>query len=345
MTTTDIEAEREVIGGKPFKSYVLRRVQLIPLQEGEITLGTATLDNTISFYKTDEEFAYRRPSVTHNATVSNQLKLIHVSSLPLDKQPANFTNTIGHFIISAKVLKATDTANDNNSLEIRIDGIGNFQNLVCPIINWPSNIEHFDIETTESIDKLSFPVSGKKIFTIPFSYKYEGKTIIPPISFSYFDADKHVYNSIATDSITINVLPAVEKIDTTKISAEVGNGKYIWIVPCIAVVAGIILWLTFFRKKAEIVAEIVELQIIVEAPIITKTDAEKLNELLVIEDDKQFFQEAKILATDLLDQAKEATRQAHLQQIIGNCNQVLYAYNTSISKEYVFEQLEQLIIA
>jgi hypothetical protein len=343
MTTTDIEAEREVIGGKIFKSYIIRRVQLIPLQEGELTLGAATLDNTISFYKTAEEIAFRRPSVTHNATISNQPKLIHVASLPLIKQPANFANTIGHFIISVKVLKTTDTANDNNSLEIRIDGIGNFQNLVCPTINWPSNIDHFDIETAESIDKLSFPVLGKKIFTIPFSYKHKGLTVIPPISFSYFDADKHVYNTIATSSININVLPAVEKIDATKISAEVGNGKYIWIVPCIAMIAGLILWLTFFRKKTAVTIKEDEAQIIVDAPIIVQTDVEKLNELLVIEDDKQFFQAAKILAVDLLYQAKEATKQAHLQQIIGSCNQVLYAYDTTILKENIFEQLEQLI--
>ncbi len=345
MTTSDIEAEHEVIGGNIFKSYIIRKVQLIPLQEGELALGTATLDNTISFYKTSEEIAFHRPSITQNVTVSNPQKLIHVSSLPLAKQPANFANTIGNFIISAKVLKATDTANDNNSLEIRIDGIGNFQNLVCPTINWPSNIEHFDIETAESIDKLSFPVSGKKIFTIPFSNKKEGATIIPPISFSYFDADKHVYHTIATDSITIKVLPAVEKIDATKISVEVGNGKYIWIVPGIAVVAGLILWLTFFRKKIAAAIQKDETSIITEVPIAAKTDDEKLNELLVIEDDNQFFQEAKTLAISLLEPAIETSKQAHLQQIIDACNQVLYAYNTNVSKEQVFEKLEQIIIA
>lgn len=343
MTTTDIEAEREVVNGKVFKSYVIRRVQLIPLQEGNITLGAATLDNTISFFKTAEEIAYRRPSITHTATISNLPKQIQVLGLPTDKLPANFTNTIGTFIISAKVLKTTDTANDNNSLEIRVDGIGNFQNLVCPTINWPKNIEHFDVETAESLDKFSFPVSGKKIFTLPFSCKKEGKTVIPPINLAYFDADKKQYAIASTDSISIDVLQAVEKIDVTKITPKVGNIKYVWIIPCIAVVAGILLWLTFFRKKTEVVVEKAEEVTIIEDPIVIKTDTEKLNDLLLIEDDKQYFQEAKMLATNLLNQANETSKQVQVQQVIDACNQVLYAYNTAISKEHVFEQLEQII--
>jgi hypothetical protein len=343
MTTTDIEAEKEVIGGKVFKSYIIRRVQLIPLQEGDITLGAATLDNTISFYKTVDEITQRRPSITHTATISNTVKIIHANSMPTNKEAANFTNSIGTFMISAKVLKTTDTANDNNSLEIRIDGIGNFQNLICPTIDWPKNVDHFDIESTESLDKFSFPVSGKKVFTVPFICKQTGKLVIPPISFTYFDADKKAFATTSTDSIRINVLPQAEKIEVAKISTEVGNGKYIWIVPCIAVVAGIVLWLSFFRKKAPV--SISEAIVATTEPVTVtaKTDAELLNELLLIEDDKQYFQEAKSLADSMLQTLTDSHKQQQLQQVINQCNEVLYAYNNSISKAQIFEQLELVI--
>lgn len=344
MTTTDIEAEREVIGGKVFRSYIIRRVQLIPLQEGDITLGAATLDNTISFYKSVEEITQHRPSITHTATISNASTLIHANSLPISKEAINFNNSIGTFIISAKVLKTTDTANDNNSLEIRIDGIGNFQNLICPTVNWPKNVDHFDVESNESLDKFSFPVSGKKVFTVPFICKQTGKLVIPPISFTYFDADKQVYTTTSTDSIHINVLPSVEKIEVAKISTEIGNGKYIWIVPCIAVVAGIVLWLSFFRKKA-VATTVPEATIttIETIPVVAKTDIELLNELLLIEDDKQYFQEAKSLADSMLQKLTDSHKQQQLQQVINQCNEVLYAYNNSISKAQIFEQLEEVI--
>ncbi len=343
MTTTDIEAEREVIGGKVFKSYIIRRVQLIPLQEGDITLGAATLDNTISFYKTVDEITQNRPSITHTATISNAATIIHANSLPTSKVAVKFANSIGTFMISAKVLKTTDTANDNNSLEIRVDGIGNFQNLICPTISWPKNVDHFDVESTESLDKFSFPVSGKKVFTVPFICKQAGKLVIPPISFIYFDADKKVYATTSTDSIRINVLPQAEKIEVAKISTEVGNGKYIWIVPCIAVVAGIILWLSFFRKKAPETMPEAIVTITETVMIAAKTDAELLNELLLIEDDKQYFQAAKSLADSFLNGTSSSTKQGQLQQLINQCNEVLYAYNNSISKAKIFEQLEQVI--
>lgn len=346
MTTTDIEAEREVIGGKVFKSYIIRRVQLIPLQEGDITLGAVTLDNTISFYKTVDEITQHRPSITHTATISNAATIIHANSLPTSKEAVKFTNSIGTFMISAKVLKTTDTANDNNSLEIRIDGIGNFQNLICPTINWPKNVDHFDVESNESLDKFSFPVSGKKMFTVPFICKQTGKFVIPPISFTYFDADKKVYATTSTDSIRINVLPPAEKIEVAKISTEVGNGKYIWIVPCIAVVAGIVLWLSFFRKKAvNTIASEAIITTIETVTVVAKTDTELLNELLLIEDDKQYFQEAKSLADSMLQKQNDNNKLLQLQSVINQCNEVLYAYNNSITKAQIFEQLEQAIKA
>ena len=345
MTNTDVEAEKEVVNGKVFKSYIIRRVQLIPLQEGDIALGTATLDNTISFYKNAEEVIQHKPSITHTATISNAVKTIHATSLPASKEAANFNNSIGVFMITAKVLKTNDTANDNNSLEIRIDGIGNFQNLTCPTINWPKNIEHFDVESSETLDKQSFPVSGKKIFTIPFSCKQQGKITIPPISITYYNAEKKLYATSSTDSIRINVLPPAEKIEVAKLSTEVGNGKYIWIVPCIALVAGIILWLSFFRKKANTIQPEVVVAADETVTIVAKTNTELLNELLLIEDDKMFFQEAKNLATSFSQALNDSNKQSQLHQVINHCNEVLYAYNTSITKSQIFEQLEQIITA
>ncbi|MFC4231192.1 BatD family protein [Parasediminibacterium paludis] len=339
MTSTDIEAAKEVIDGKVFRSYVIRRVQLVPLQEGDITLGTATIDNTISFYKNAAEIAQHKPSITQTATITSTVKLIHISNLPTFKGASHFSNSVGTFMITAKALKTLDTANDNNSLEIRIDGIGNFQNIMCPVINWPKKIDHFEVVSTESLDKFSFPISGKKVFTVPFICKQAGNLVIPPISFTYFDADKQVYTTTSTDSIHIKVLPVAEKIEMTKISTEVGNGKYIWIVLGIALVAGFVLWLSLFRKKIPTtIATTTE-----TIAVLDKTDTELLNDLLLLEDDKLFFQESKSLATNFLQKYMDSNQQKQLYHIINQCNEVLYAYNNGISKAQIFEELEQVI--
>ena len=122
---------------------------------------------------------------------------------------------------------------------------------------------------------------------------------IAPISFSFFDGSTKQYQTVSTDSIFVTILPAITKMDSAKISVEVGNGKYIWIVLCIAIIAAIILWLTFFKSTRR-VALITEIKQAISTPIITKTTAEKLSDLQFIEEGNPFFEAVKELVTTLL---------------------------------------------
>lgn len=342
MTTDDLVVSKEIINNKAYKSYIIRRVQLVPLQAGNITLGSAEVENTVSFYKNITDAYNGVPYIVKNITISNEPLTIKVTALPTEKQPVNFKNSIGNFIISAKVAKLTDTANDNNHLEIRIDGVGNFQNIVCPVVSWPAGIEHFEANVTESINKLSFPARGKKIFTIPFSCKKQGIANLPPISFSFFDGASKQYQTVNTDSIFITILPSVDKIDSTKVSAEVGNKKYVWIVPCIAIVAGIMLWLTFFKSPKKTVV-ITDTKQAISAPIMAKNITEKLSDLLLIEEGKSFFETAKELATTLLQTENNSQKIAELHTLIDACNQRLYGSNFKVTKNAVMHSLEQII--
>ncbi len=342
MTTNDLTVNKEIINGKAYKSYIIRKVQLVPLQAGTITLSTAEVENTISFFKTITDAYNGLPFLVKKVTISNEPLTIKVIALPIQKQPINFKNTIGNFIISAKVAKLTDTVNDNNNLLIRIDGIGNFQNIVCPAVSWSNSIDYFEADATENIDRLSFPTSGKKIFTIPFSCKKEGIATIAPISFSFFDGATKQYQTVSTDSIFIGILPAITKIDPTKISVEVGNGKYIWIVLCIAIVAGIILWLTYFKAPKKVVVT-TETKQGISTPIITKTTAEKLSDLQFIEEGSPFFEAVKELVTTLLLTEKNSLKITELNALLDACNQSLYAYNTALTKGTMMDTLKQLI--
>jgi hypothetical protein len=342
MTTNDLTVNKEIINGKAYKSYIIRKVQLVPLQAGTITLGTAEVENTISFFKTFTDVYNGLPFLVKTVTIGNEPLTIKVKGLPIEKQPDNFKNSVGNFIISAKVDKLTDTANDNNNLVIRIDGIGNFQNITCPVVSWSTGIDNFEADATESIDRLSFPTSGKKIYTIPFSCKKEGIATIAPIIFSFFDGTTKQYQTVSTDSIFITVLPAITKVDSTKISVVVGNEKYIWIVLCIAVVAGIILWFIFFKttKKTDVITET---EAVINTAIITKTNTERLNDILFLEEGKPFFEAAKELATILIQTERNTLKMTELHALIDACNQSLYANNSTLTKSKAMATLEQLI--
>jgi hypothetical protein len=355
MTTDDLFPQNELYNGKMYRTYIVRKVQLVPLQVGPMKLDITSVDNNISFFNNDSELYGNTPSVKKNIQLTSQPLVINVKPLPEKGQPTNFSNVIGRFKVSAKASRSTDTANDNNNLEITIEGNGNFKGIEIPVVNWPAHIEHFEASVNESIDKLSFPENGTKIVNIPFVVKQPGNFVIPPVPFTYFDADKQQYITVQTDSIPLKIIPASNQfgVDTSRISADVTNHKYIWIVPAIALIAGFAWWWKYGRRKPGETKN----SGTNPAPITTSTplvDAapqelirleEAINELLLIEGHSAFYRGAKQLAVLLLKQEREAGKKEIIVLIVQQCDAVLYAADSSISKEDILKQLEALAIS
>ena len=351
MTTEDQVPQTGKFKGKEYKSYVIRKVQLFPLQTGDLKLDIASVENQITLFKRSS-FGYETP-ITQSVTLSSEPLTIHVNPLPEKNKPLDFNGTIGNFTISTRAHKIVDTAEDNNMLEINIEGFGNFQSINCPKINWPANVEHFESTEKSDINKITFPASGTKTFTIPFVIKQAGKTVLPPIEFSYLDIDKQEYKKVKSDSITILVSPALKnKFDANKLSQDITNHKYIWIVPLIALVVGISWWLRFGRKKQqekniaiatkeEINSPLTETESLVQ--VVELTAVEKLNELLLLETDKAFFTQTKQFGFDLLEKEADPEKRKALIQIIEQCNEALYSPVAAINKESVFRALEKLV--
>lgn len=358
MTTENTFPELEEINGKTFKSYIVRKVQLYPLHAGDIALGSASVENIFSIYNPETTLEDYRNGTggRQNKTVivSSDPVTIHVSDFPEKNRPTNFDGAVGSFTIKAMVNKRNDTANENNSLQILIEGEGGFQNVSCPIIAWPKNIEAFEATTTEMVNKVVYPATGGKSFDIPFVAKVKGKFTIPAISFSFYDMQTHEYKTISTEDITINVAEAkANNIDPTKVHADITNFRYIWIVPAIALLAGIGWWLRFGRTKqpmpqqmiaaADKMIEAETIKEIERETIKEQTDVAKLNKLLLTDNDIEFFKQAKLFCQELLLKQTDATKKSSLETLINECNAVLYASSTAISKDEMLRKLEGII--
>lgn len=358
MTTEDILPQVEKIHGKEYKSYIIRKVQLIPLETGDLKLDIASVENTITLYRGSSAYTVDGTEM-HTITVSNDPMVIHVNPLPEKNKPAGFTGAVGNFSISTGVHKPVDTAGDNNSLQITIQGGGNFQNISCPIVQWPANTEHFSVSEKSDINKLLFPATGSKTFEIPFVSDQQGQTIIPKVHFSYYDADARRYKTISSDSIAIKVDPATKyKIDKEKVSEDVTNHKYIWLVPAIALLAGLSWWWNYGRKKEQqnmiteygaaenIVPEVTEKQAIsteiIAAPIINYEN--KVYELLAIQDDKTFYTEVKQVTATLLENETDTAKKEEWRHIIKLCNEALYSPVANINRYDISERLKILLI-
>lgn len=348
MTTDDLVPEIEVLNGKKYKVHTIRKVQLIPLHVGTILLDTAAIENIFTVYDKNvtqqqinakQAFSHDQIHISYSKPVT-----IVVKELP-NNTLLNFTDAIGNFNIQATLLKSTDTANENNQLKITVSGSGNFSNVTCPTILWPLACKSFEISSTESIDQLAFPNTGTKEFIIPFITEKEGEYTIPPILFTYFDADSNSFKTIETLPLKLEVLPQLASIiDESKLQKDITNKKYFWIVPVIALLAAIGWWIKFGRKKNTSTLTNKEQNHYAskETFILPETSIEINAEPLenYIHNSTEFFSKAKNKAESFLNSNKYTHQEIILKQIIAQCNAALYAGDESIDKLQLIEDLK-----
>lgn len=267
------QAQYEKYNGKEYNVYLLRKVQLYPLQEGRYELEEIQVDNTVSFIK--ESFARDQNTlngilrafgeeglgpgawVKEQVSVSSQPQVITVKPLPADKQPASFAGAVGQFTIQSDVADKQLAVGDVTSLNIVVSGSGNLPVMGSPDIQWPPGIETFESESKEELNKSVSPITGKKIFTIPFSPAAAGNYVVPAVILVAFDPMAGKFVELKTDSIPIMVIAApVQKSAKGIPAGEPGSGTaginhlpwYLYLL-AILIFMGVLIFLFAWKKK------------------------------------------------------------------------------------------------
>jgi hypothetical protein len=213
---------RETVNGREYNVYIIRKAQLYPLQPGNIEIEKAEVENTIQFVKEDyivhqgqiwddifSDFtqATLPPEAIENHKVTLQSKPIFITVKPLPEKgkPANFKGAVGDFEISAELKKDNLTTDEAGKLLLQIKGEGNLQLVTAPDIVWPKGIEGYDPKITNTLNKLSTPVSGNILYEYDFTVDSAGKYLLPAITFSYFDNKTASYKTSSTQPINFTV--------------------------------------------------------------------------------------------------------------------------------------------
>ena len=217
----------ETYNGRKYNVYVLRKVQLYPLQSGDVVLDAVASENKVTFLKGEyanarngayfydllQDFASNSADansiVTKNVQLKSEPLTIHVKALPASNKPENFKGAVGNFTMTAALANKNLTTDDAGSLQVMITGIGNIQLVNSPQISWPDGIEHFDANIKDDIDKMASPMKGNKVFTFPFVVTKKGNYSIDSISFSYFDPATSSYKMIKTKPIAFTVTKGI----------------------------------------------------------------------------------------------------------------------------------------
>ncbi len=240
----------EKIDGEEYNVFIIRKVQLTPLDSGKLMLPTAEVENDVSFRtasgsSSTDVFGNRiGPTENHVVKLQNKSLAIIVKSLPPYVGNGILSGAIGDFTITIQPGEEEFTTNGTNHLHLIIQGAGNLKPVKVPVMNWPKGIESFEATETEEIDRDANPVINRKIFTIPFSADKMGNYILPQVLFTYFDPNAKTYVNKVTPSFLLKVVPGSNNI--IKKSAQFINDDdfdqrlYIFIgVGLLAIVLGV----------------------------------------------------------------------------------------------------------
>ncbi len=360
---TPKDSYEEEVNGKKFNVFIVRKVQLTPLQEGRLELGKAFIDNVV-------EIAYPDGSGSENFSfsISNEPLSVEVKPLPAVSKPKDFSGSVGRFSIEAKVDNNKIILGENAMLHIKIAGFGNLAGIRLPAIEWPAGTEHFEASDTQHIDQDQYPVTSYEAFDVPFIGTAEGNVTIPPVLFSYFDITTNRYENIKTNPVAVTFIKGVSLDAGTAdiVTEDISNKKYLWIVGAIALTVALF-WLVSSNLKQKKMREDKLLQPKLQDVVVTKpiTDEagkkpaeifEAMNQLGTITGEKKFLTNVKAFLTmvlqeklnssatteqELIDLLKAVNKEqaATCENIYITCDRNLYSPVTdeNINEEIYFE--------
>ncbi|TAD86620.1 MAG: protein BatD [Bacteroidetes bacterium] len=200
------------LNGKMFKVYTVRRVQLFPLQSGQLTLEPVEIDATVQFrvipsYQNMQQYDPYSPDNYVNVPYlvkSNPIS-INVVPLPTADKPASFDGAVGRFTIAAKLDKSELALQQVGSYEVELQGIGNWAMVQAPKLSWPPGVEAFEPKIIENLDSQAIPLKGKRVYIFRFSSKVPGKLVLPTFSLTFFDPWLKRYDTIVTGPASLVV--------------------------------------------------------------------------------------------------------------------------------------------
>ncbi|HLL42658.1 MAG TPA: BatD family protein, partial [Segetibacter sp.] len=197
-----------------YNVFVIRKVQLVPLEAGKLILPQASVENKVSFYDASNlsfrDLYYTPPTVPVEeqlVTLQNKTETIDVKALPPVPSIGNadFSGAIGNFDAAIAIKENKITTNTTTHLLFIIEGVGSIQQVKAPVIRWPKGIESFEATEQNEEDKSGFPVKFKKTFSFPFLADKKGTYTFPAVEFTYFDANANRYITKATRAFTLPV--------------------------------------------------------------------------------------------------------------------------------------------
>lgn len=229
----EIKPQQEVINGKPYLAFEVKKIILFPTKEGVLEITplevktTALVPVQVQRRKPNRQprdwFEYMEMQMEEMMGGMGQYQVqqipysfttgtakINVKPLPLKNKPADFLGAVGKYTFQCNADKTTCKTDDAITLKMTVSGSGNL-----PLIEMPNPAFSKDFELYDPVTKDNFTAgevfSGTKSTEIIAIPHMPGKFTLPSLSFSYFDPEKKDYVTLNSSdfNFTITGKPSV----------------------------------------------------------------------------------------------------------------------------------------
>lgn len=191
-TPSQLMSEQRVVGGVPYREYLLRQKAIFPLKAGTITIEAPEADITTGIF-----YAGRR---VHRK--GNELKLV-VRSLP----PGPATTVVGRWRLSREVSETEVALGEPVQVKLILEGRGNLQTVQLPALGAPAAFKVFDPETSDKPNTSKSHVGGTRVVEYTLVPQQTGTFTLPAFTVPFFDPEARKYDEMRIDEITIKVKP------------------------------------------------------------------------------------------------------------------------------------------
>lgn len=229
---TNIKPAEEIVNGKKYQVFLLKKSALFPQQTGTLELDPAEAEGVARiiqkvkqrnpfadmfeddpFFSSmlmsdpffDESFFNTMAYKDVKVKLKSEPVKINVTQLPEANKPADFGGAVGKFTVSNKIDKTNFTTDDIANLTLTVTGSGNLKLIQAPKLKLPNGLSTYDPLIADTITGRTTTISGSRIITYSITPGTAGIYEIQAIPFTYFDPQSSSYVTVHTNPLKLNV--------------------------------------------------------------------------------------------------------------------------------------------
>ena len=224
--------ELEHYNGRNYNTIVWRQFVLFPQQSGTLEIPSLDFEAVVAVQnrRSADPFEMMFNGFAGYVDVKKMLKTkalkLDVEKLPSGR-PADYSGGVGNYSISATISDTKLKTNSEFTLKVIVKGSGNMRLLGNPQLDLPTEFESYEPVVDNKFKLTSNGFKGEKVYEYLITPKASGTYTIPAAHMSFFNTSTGKYETISTQSFTVEVEKGSETvptvIDNTQISKEKGK--------------------------------------------------------------------------------------------------------------------------